>query len=544
MENTLKSPLLCGNYPDPTIIRVGDDYYMATSSFEVFPGIPMFHSRDLANWTCIGNALDRESQLYLAASSFVGGIMAPTLRWHNGVFYLLCCNFSDAGNFIVSAKDPAGPWSEPVFLPDVPGIDASLFFDDDGRCYIQGTGELVPQLDGSLGRGIYNVEFDIEKLQTVGEKAVIWDSALHNAASPEAPHLYHIGDWYYLIIAEGGTERYHAVTVARSRTVNGWYEGNPANPVLTHRHLGQLYPICNAGHADLVQTQNGDWYAVFLASRLLGGYHKPLGRESFICPVSWEDEWPVFNPGLGAAQWEYPAPAGLPAVPVKQPPARDTFEGDKLRPEWIFWGTPTPGFARLQGGRLLLAPQPRPLARELEAIPPGVPAKRENPGAPFIGRRMSHFSFSMTAKLAFAPAEGEAAGLAVLQAMNHQLRLERVHTPEGGAVRAVRVSCRLQGLPFRPGFSSQTQEQTLVQAPWAQESMVLAVRAKNQVFSLWYGADEDSLTCLAEGIDGLALTPASVDGMTGGFVGLFATGNGRPGQNTVSVEWFEYLGCD
>ncbi len=281
----INNPILPGFYPDPSICRVGDDFYIACSSFEIYPGIPIFHSKDLAHWEKIGHALTKENGFHVEANMVVNGIAAPTLRYHNGTFYVMSCNFSHKGNFMVTAKDPAGPWSEPVWLPEVPDLDCSLFFDNDDKAYIVTPGN-AEQEDNN--RGIFISEFDLDTGCLVGERKQIWNSAARCAAAPEAPHIYHIGEYYYLMIAEGGTEHYHAVTIARSKALFGWYEGNPANPVMTHRHLGFDYPIDNVGHADLVDTPDGNWYAVMLGSRIIEGPYKNLGRETYICPVIWE----------------------------------------------------------------------------------------------------------------------------------------------------------------------------------------------------------------------------------------------------------------
>ena len=294
MKEMIKNPIIPGFYPDPSICRVGEDYYLVCSSFELSPGIPLFHSRDLANWEQLCYVLTPQNGFYVDKNCGNGGVMAPTIRYHNGTFYIINCNFSDKGNFIVTAKNPAGPWSAPHFLDDVPGIDASIFFDRDGKCYIMGTANNWPDGKGGLRQGIWAAEYDIEHFRLASEPAALWGGAMAGVASPESPHIYHIGYWYYLLIAEGGTEMYHSATVARSRSVLGTYESNPSNPILTMRHMGKKALIQNAGHADLIDTGDGGWYAVFLASRLIGGVSKNLGRETFIVPVEWEDEWPLF----------------------------------------------------------------------------------------------------------------------------------------------------------------------------------------------------------------------------------------------------------
>ncbi|MCF0185685.1 MAG: glycoside hydrolase family 43 protein, partial [Bacteroidaceae bacterium] len=292
--NKIKNPIIPGFYPDPSICRVGEDYYICCSSFELCPGLPVFHSKDLANWEQICYAMTMENGLHVEPNVYCGGVMAPTLRYYKGIFYIINCNFADEGNFMITAKDPAGPWSKPIYLKDVPGIDASIFFDEaEDKVYIMGTADNIPTVEGGLRQGIWACEYDIENFKCLGEPVALWGGAMDKAASPESPHIYHIGDYYYLLIAEGGTEHYHSVTIARSKNALGPYEAYRGNPVMTHRHMGYYYEIGNVGHADLVETPDGDWYAVMLASRTIDGIYKNFGRETFICPVIWERDWPV-----------------------------------------------------------------------------------------------------------------------------------------------------------------------------------------------------------------------------------------------------------
>lgn len=298
MSVTATNPILPGFYPDPSICAVGDDFYLVNSTFAYFPGIPIMHSKDLAHWEQIGNACDRESQLPLGDTGHSRGLFAPTIRYHEGTFYIICTNVSYGGNFIITAQNPAGPWSEPHYIKGADGIDPSLFFDEDGTCYYIGThpNPAGCQYDGDWY--IWIQELDIENMKLVGEVHNVWNGAMRNIIWPEGPHLYKIGEYYYIMHAEGGTGPDHAVTVCRSKNVYGPYENNFCNPILTHRHLGRKYPICYVGHADLVKTINDEWYMVMLAVRPLEGY-TTMGRETFLARVEWENDWPVVNPGVG-----------------------------------------------------------------------------------------------------------------------------------------------------------------------------------------------------------------------------------------------------
>ena len=293
-----KNPILAGFYPDPSICAVNDDYYIVNSSFSYFPGLPVMHSKDLSHWEQIGNVLDRPSQLPLKDSGVSRGLFAPTIRYNDGLFYVICTNVSYGGNFVVTAENPEGPWSEPHYIEGADGIDPSLFFDEDGKCYYIGT---HPNVDGCRYDGdyyIYIQEFDYKEFKLVGKRVEAWNGALRGVHWPEGPHLYKIGNWYYIIHAEGGTGPEHAISVARSKDVFGPYEGCKRNPIFTHRHLGKIYPVQYVGHADLFQAVNGDWYMVMLAVRPTKGF-TTMGRETFLARVIFEDEWPVVNPGLG-----------------------------------------------------------------------------------------------------------------------------------------------------------------------------------------------------------------------------------------------------
>ena len=196
------------------------------------------------------------------------------------------------GNCIVTATDPAGPWSEPYWLDGADGIDPSLFFDDDaapnrrGKAWYVGTRLKASSTFAQGQTEIWLQELDLVTMRLTGEQVVIWDGAVKNAVWSESPHIYKIDGRYYLLTAEGGTAHHHSVMVARSEAITGPYEGNRGNPIVTHRHLGLNYPIVGAGHADLIDTPSGEWWMVLLAMRPYGGYFYNLGRETFLAPVT------------------------------------------------------------------------------------------------------------------------------------------------------------------------------------------------------------------------------------------------------------------
>lgn len=323
------NPILPGFHPDPTICRVGDEYYLATSTFEYFPGVPLFRSTDLIRWEQVGNALDRPEQLRvlggLAAAST--GIYAPTLRHRDGEFWLVTTNVLEhaKGQLIVRTTDPAKGWSDPVYTPGAIGIDPDLSWDEDGTCHLTwaGTG------------GITQAAVDLETGELLSEPRTLWSGT--GLAYPEAPHLYTRNGWWYLVIAEGGTERGHAVSVARSRSISGPFESHAANPILSHRSTG--HPVQNTGHADLVELPDGRWAMVYLGVRPRGStpmFHVN-GRETFLAGIDWVGDWPVVNEDAYT-------------VPARETSFTDDFAHPHLHPRWISPGAVPGSFVRHRGG--------------------------------------------------------------------------------------------------------------------------------------------------------------------------------------------------
>lgn len=538
MKNTIKNPIIPGFYPDPSICRVGDDYYLVCSSFELSPGIPLFHSKDLANWEQLCYVLTPQNGFYVEKNTGNGGVMAPTIRYCNGTFYIINCNFSDRGNFIVTAKDPAGPWSAPHFLDDVPGIDASLFFDTDGTCYIMGTANIWPDGKGGMRQGIWAAEYDTQNFRLISEPVALWGGAMAGVASPEAPHIYHIGDWYYLLIAEGGTEMYHSATIARSRSALGPYEGDPSNPILTTRHMGKKALIQNAGHADLIDTAAGEWYAVFLASRLIGGVSKNLGRETFIVPVEWEDEWPLFSPESGKVEWKYSLPEGLVWSPVKKDPVRDEFDSPQLSMDWCFWGSHGEQFPVRTKEGLRLPCLPQALADPLR--PMSMEAERpENNSLAFVCRRRRQPHCRFSCKMRFAPVNEESAGIAVVQAMNHQFHLELARENNRTVVQLLQYTADYDLPPYIPGFTSTTNRKLLAGAPFDGEEIVLEMELDENRYVFRCGTQENDLKELACA-DGSVINPEKVGCMVGEMIGMYASGNGMNSENNAMFYWSEY----
>lgn len=542
MSVTLKNPLLPGFYPDPSICRVEDDFYMVTSSFSYFPGVPIFHSKDLAHWEQIGHVLDRPEQLPLAPYDISGGIFAPTIRYHDGLFYMITTNVSGKGNFIVTAQKPEGPWSDPHWIEGAEGIDPSLFWDDDGKAYYTGTAMPKPGImDKPM---IWLSEIDLDEFKLVGEITMVWGGSLSEPAWPEAPHLYKINGYYYLMIAEGGTEHFHSETIARAEHVRGPYSSYRGNPILTQRHLGLGAPITNTGHADLVELKDGSWYMVFLASRPYGGYHKNLGRETFIAPVEWEDGFPVVSPGTGTIQFTYDGPE-LPEYSVSAPKVCDDFEGDKLDFTWNFLGTPDADTCKLENGCLKLKLYDKCMGRGMkEKSRPffGGPVNPETMG--FLGRRQQHMSFKAAARLCFEPREEQTAGMVVLQNDFQQLRIEMGRNDAGRTViRAIQGYHSLDSSLLHKSETSAYTENLLKEILWEESEAVLSIQAEGQSFTLSATDIAGNTTKLAV-TDGSFLGSETAGGFVGAYVGMFASGNGKMYDEYASFDWFTYEGLD
>jgi xylan 1,4-beta-xylosidase len=512
MQKSFRNPILPGCYPDPSICRVDEDYYLVTSTFEYFPGLPIFHSRDLIHWRQIGHVLDRPSQLDLDEVRPSGGLYAPTIRHHNGTFYVintLVDGKTGRGNFIVTATQPQGPWSEPYWL-DANGIDPSLLFDDDGKCWYVGT-RLNEDGYYTEHTEIFLQELDLKKMKLVGEETVLWDGAVKGVVWAEAPHIYKVSGYYYLLIAEGGTAHHHAVTIVRSKNIAGPYETYRGNPVLTHRHLGLDYPIVGTGHADLVETQNGEWWAVLLAMRPYGGYYYNLGRETFLVPVRWEDEFPIFSPGTGRVEFEYPAP-NLPEHIWQPLPTRDDFNDATLAYQWNFLRTPRDDFYSLTERKGFLRLRLRP--QQLSEL--------TNPS--FVGRRQQHIDFTAQASFEFTPQANECAGLVLIQNNNFHFRF--VVTYENN-----NIICLIR--------RSHGKDETLATQHLPVGHYTLKVTAHEQNYNFYFSTN-DKWYALAENVDGRILSTPVAGGFVGAYIAVYASSNGQPSTNHADIDWFEY----
>lgn len=380
-----KNPIICGFNPDPSICRVDEDYYLVTSTFEFFPGIPVYHSRDLVNWTQIGNCIECADWLPYEKVGPSGGMWAPTIRYYKGKFYVTA-TFQGFGNFVISTDNPASGWSKPVKV-DMGGIDPSLFFENGKAYYCTNERGADPKEAISLA------EIDVETGKLCSEIRQIWNGI--GGGFLEAPHVYHIGEWYYLLTAEGGTGLNHMITVARSREIWGPYESYHDNPILTNRNDTTKQIAC-AGHGDLVEDMNGNWWMVHLGTRPANNFLSHVGRETFLMPVTWENEWPVVGHDK-KCHLEQEAPLWKGQQLVKNWEA--DFSCREL--QWLFVRNPHADNYRMEEGEVFLMPSQTKLS--------------DATGSPtFMAVRPIDLECETVAEIDFAPErDGDEVGMAV-----------------------------------------------------------------------------------------------------------------------------------
>lgn len=506
------NPIIKGFHPDPSVCIVGDDYYLVTSSFEWYPGLPIYHSRDLMNWKQIGHVLNRPSQLQLKEGlPNSHGLWAPTIRYHNGKFYVVCTAQGAGGNFYVTADNPEGPYSDPVFLNEAQGIDPSLFFDDDGTCWYSGSINETPDEDTyPCEDRIYIQQLDLDKGRLVGEKHILTTGHAVNAPYCEAPHIYKINGKYHLIVAEGGTWENHAVTHFTSDKVTGPYNASIVNPVLTHRHLGPGQDITTIGHADLVQTPDGDWWAVMLGVRPIDGYTM-LGRETFLTPVKFHGDVPIFNEGIGRVLMEEKA-TGLPYTPWKEESVKDEFDSDSLRLCWNFLRTPFNKWYELKDGRLTMQVRPH---KVMDKVNPSL-----------IARRIDNFNFVASFEMDFKPAKEEEAGMIVMQNGDNHYRV---------VMKKVDGKNRICLIKRQHG-----NEDIVASLPWKKHKAVISLEADGLNYQFRIGDDEKHLIPLGKQQDATVNSSNEAGGFIGPFIGMYASSNGVKSKSTASFEYFNY----
>jgi alpha-N-arabinofuranosidase len=515
-----RNPILAGFYPDPSITRAGDTFYLVNSTFAYFPGIPVFASHDLVHWRQLGNVIDRATQLDFDGLGISRGVFAPDIEFHDGTFYVLNTAVDSGGNFFVTAKNPAGPWSDPVWLKDLDGIDPSLFFDADGKAYVLNNGppEGTPRYPGH--RAIWIQQLDIAKGQLMGPRRVLVNGGVDLATQPiwiEGPHLYRRHGWYYLMCAEGGTGPGHSEAVFRARSPWGPFVPYAGNPILTQRDLAadRANPITNAGHADLIEAPDGRWWAVFLASRAYGGTHYNTGRETFLLPVTWRDEWPIILPkgepipsvarGPTSLSRASAAPANHAAhqVSASQEPLtgnftwRDDFDAPTLNPAWLYVRVPRETWVDLRTTPGALTIHSR--AEPLETL--------KNPS--FLARRQQHTSFEARTAYQLPRAGHVAAGLVAFQNENFWYFFGARRSTSGIEL----------FLDRRNGHETTTVATARLptDAP-----LQLKIDAQGAAYSFWYATAGDNWQTLRANEDGTLLSTDVAGGFVGAMVGVYA----------------------
>ncbi|HEY0044146.1 MAG TPA: glycoside hydrolase family 43 protein [Allosphingosinicella sp.] len=508
-----RNPILTGFYPDPSNTRVGEDYYLVTSTFSYFPGIPVFRSRDLVTWTQIGNAIDRPDQLDFGKLGMSRGVFAPTIEHRDGLFYILNTCVDCGGNFLITATDPAGPWSDPVWLPELEGgIDPALFFDEDGSAWIINNGPPVgePLYEGH--RAIWIQRFDVKAQKTFGPRTLLVNGGVDITKKPvwiEGPHIYKRDGWYVLSAAEGGTAEGHSQVVLRSRSVTGPYAPYANNPVLTQRDLprDRAMPITSAGHADFVQTPKGDWWATFLGVRPYDGDFYNTGRETFLMPVTWENGFPrITKPGqvIPYAAKRPDLPEGARAAVATNGPVmvREEFDRPKLGFEWMMMRNPRESWMETGAGAL-----------KLKARPVGI-GDFGNPS--FVGRRQQHMNASASTVVRFAPAgEGDEAGLVAIQ--NDEFWFFLGLGMENGR-RAVVLKRRAgAGDPAGGVLVASTPFEGPAGAP-----LFLKIDARGGAYDFSYAVRPGAWRVLRSGEDGKILSTKAAGGFVGTVFGPYA----------------------
>ncbi|MBP7358517.1 MAG: glycoside hydrolase family 43 protein [Prevotella sp.] len=507
-NNQYLNPIMAGFYPDPSICRKGDTYYLVNSSFSFFPGVPISTSKDLVNWKQMGFVLDRQSQLPLGRQKVSGGIFAPAITYNkkNKTFYMITTNVG-MGNFFVKTKDPAKGWSEPIILPHVVGIDPSFCFDDNGKAYIVNNDEPVGGHDWVGERSIVCHEFSVKGDSTVGPSREILRGGTHLENHPiwiEGPHMFKYNGFYYLMCAEGGTGSWHSEVILRSKNPFGPFESYSGNPILTQRQgLDPNRPdfVSSAGHADIVQTPNGQWWAVFLGCRPYEEDFYNTGRDTYLLPVTWKNGWPVILESGKA----------IPTVNNKkglQPTENyntgnfsyeDNFGTDNLNIRWIFLRNPKNKFYSLGSDGLTIDPQPVNISQS------------ESPSAIFC--RQQHTTFTAETELTYMPSSSkDLAGLALLQ--NEQYNFVFGKTKKGND-----VMITLQ----RSEKTNVTVASVKLSAEDAQKPLKLKVSGNGRYYDFFYAVGNGPWQTLALGTDAINLSTGRSGGFIGACIGLYAT---------------------
>ncbi|MFS0858450.1 MULTISPECIES: family 43 glycosylhydrolase [Paenibacillus] len=490
------NPVIKGFYPDPSICKVNDTYYLVCSSFQYFPGVPLFESKDLLNWTQIGHCLTRKSQIHLETVSSSGGVFAPTIRYNNGRFYMTTTNDTTRQNFYIWTDDIYGEWSEPIIV-DQGGIDPDLYFED-GKAFFMSNGTD----DEGIG-GIIQCEIDIETGNKKTPSRSVWQGS--GGRYLESPHLYKMNGYYYLMASEGGTEYGHMVTYARGDSPSGPFEPYAKNPVLTNRNLGG-YELQGVGHGDLIQDEEGNWWIFHLGFRLSGQwltYHH-LGREVFLTPVTFDEEgW--FTAGHeGTTLMSFDTDRISDTV-IQQEKKSYTFENTDWNLDWCYLRHPNTDNYLLEQGNLKLK---------------GTEVTLDVPASPtFIGLRQKDFDATISVDVRLTNGE---AGITIYMDEQHHYDLAiRKEQSEYKVIERLNIG----------DIKSVENELEL----GSDHHATLVIQASHERYSFLIHADgKDILLGTAQT---KYLSSEVAGGFTGVLIGLYASGEG-------SVAEFAKFKCD
>ena len=509
-----KNPVLPGFHADPSVCRAGDDFYLVNSTFQYFPGVPVFHSKDLVNWEQVGNCLTRPSQVDLKGTDGNSGIYAPTIRYNNGRFYMVTTLFPSRRHFYVWTDNPAGEWSEPVVIDFAIGsCDPTLYFEDD-KCYF-----LWKEGDIKI------CEIDVKTGKQLGE--------IHHLGVglggryPEGPHIYKKDGYYYLLLAEGGTEHGHHVNILRSKNLFGPYQPNPANPILSHFNMKmQNSQIQGLGHADLIQAPDSSWWMICLGYRTSGYLQHVMGRETMLAPVRWEQGgWPVVN-GDGTLQTDMKCQT-LPLVAMPKDPIREEFDyikRDAPKDSYHSLGLPmgwmslcNPDYSRYslteRKGWLRMRPSTTDLS--------------ETASPTFVARRQTELNFTATALFDLSHlSEGMQAGITAYAApLNHY---DVVAEKRNGQI-IIKSNVRL-------GQTGHSEKEFALSGTRA----YLRITSDKDFYYLQASSDGKNFVELAK-MEYRFLSTETIGGFTGVMLGLFAQCDNETGAGYADVDWFEYL---
>jgi alpha-N-arabinofuranosidase len=484
------------------------------------------------SWKQIGHAMNRPEQLDLTGAGVSRGLFAPAISYHKGIFYIVCTLVDKGGNFVITAKDPAGPWSNPTWLKEVDGIDPSIFFDEDDKAYLFFNS--IPPENKSLWEGHRTIRmfaFDYQNLKVTGEEKIVINGGSDISKNPvwiEGPHIYKRNGWYYLLCAEGGTYNHHSEVAFRSKTIEGPFIPYENNPILTQRHLdpNRKNPITTTGHADLVETQDGKWYAVFLGCRPYEGSHYNTGRETFMAPVNWTNDWPVITKGDEEVKYKYLLPVSTTTQPANPYSGnfyyRNDFHSDKLDYRFMFLRTITEQWYSLSEKKGFISLKVRP-----ETV-----SGTGNPS--MIAHRQQHIRCTAETSLQFqAASENEKAGLIIFQNEHHFYYL--CQSIENGNP-VVQLFKSTESMIMELMASKQLNADLKI--------LDLQIKADASSYSFSFATEKDHWILLKDGVDGKFLSTETGGGFVGCVFGMYATSLGSASNSKAYFDWFEYAGND